>query len=100
MKSIFIAAIVAAACSGVAMAGEVKQNQKIAAPAVKGQVMSDSEMDRITAGQPGFGVFTALDQPSNAVRAFSGLGAHAVEQVPSGIAPGCGTQTVTNCPSH
>jgi len=98
MKSIFVATIIAAACSGVALAGEVKQDQND--PAVKAQVMTDSEMDKVTAGQPGLGVFTALDQSSKAVHAFGGLGAHAVEHVPSGIAPGCGIQTVTNCPSQ
>jgi hypothetical protein len=50
MKSIFIGAIIAAACSGVAMAGELKQDQKTPSPAVKAQVMSDSEMDKVTAG--------------------------------------------------
>ena len=50
MKSIFIAVVIAAACSGVALAGEVKQDQKTAAPAMKAKVMSDSEMDKVTAG--------------------------------------------------
>jgi hypothetical protein len=53
MKSVFVAAIIATACSGVAMAGELKQDQKTAAPAapaVKAQVMSDSDMDKVTAG--------------------------------------------------
>src|SRR6516225_2185831 len=58
LKSIFIAAIIAAACSGVAMAGELKQDQT-----VKAQVMSDSEMDKVTAGvepaNPGQGLLTA-----------------------------------------
>lgn len=48
MKSIFIAAIIAAACSGIATAAEVKQDKS--APAVKSQVMSDTEMDKMTAG--------------------------------------------------
>jgi opacity protein-like surface antigen len=59
MKSVFIAAVIAAACSGVALAGEVKQEQKVIAPTVKAQVMSDSEMDKVTAGA-GFGVDTAF----------------------------------------
>jgi hypothetical protein len=50
MKSIFIAAVIATAYSGVAMAGELKQDQKTPSPAVKAQVMSDSEMDNVTAG--------------------------------------------------
>src|SRR6516164_6753552 len=50
MKSIFVAAIIATACSGVALAGELKQDQKTAAPVIKGTVMNDAEMDKVTAG--------------------------------------------------
>jgi hypothetical protein len=51
MKSIFVATIIAAACSGVAMAGEVKQDQKTTrAPSVTATTMSDAEMDKVTAG--------------------------------------------------
>ena len=85
----FLVVAVAVAISGAAFAKDLK-----------GSIMTDSEMDKVTAGQPGLGVFTALDQSSKAVHAFGGLGAHAVEHVPSGIAPGCGIQTVTNCPSQ
>jgi hypothetical protein len=64
MKSIFVAAIIAATCSSVALAGELKQDQN--APAVKAQVMSDSEMDKVAAGDgaitdPGFGKLTSCD---------------------------------------
>src|SRR5437764_788313 len=50
MKPIFIAVVIAAACSGVAMAGELTQGQKTDAPVMKAKVMSDSEMDKVTAG--------------------------------------------------
>ena len=53
MKSMFIAAIFAVACSGVATARDLKDNQKTAAPSMKAQVMSDAEMDRVTAGTAG-----------------------------------------------
>ena len=67
MKSIFVAAIIAAACSGVALAGELKQDQKTAAPVIKGTVMNDAEMDKVAAGSGvGFGVNTAANH-TNAV---------------------------------
>ena len=62
MKSVFTAAVIAAACSGVAMAGELKQDQKTAAAVVKGTVMNDAEMDKVTAAGfigPGYGLDTA-----------------------------------------
>jgi hypothetical protein len=100
MKSIFIAAIIAAACSGVAMAGELKQDQKAAGPAVKGQVMSDSEMDRITAGftsnGPGFGRLTASDNTNNVFHSNPGID-RAFNNAPNGIGPGCGRNTITGC---
>ena len=40
-------AVIAAACSSVALAGEVKQGKK--APAI----MSDAQMDKVTAGDAG-----------------------------------------------
>jgi len=97
MKSVFIAAVIAAACSGVAMAGELKQDQN--APAVKAQVMSDSEMDKVTAGQngPGFGTFTAFDHTKNVLQGeLNGL-SRALNNAPNGIAPGCGRNTITGC---
>ena len=51
MKSIFVAAIIAAACSGVALAGDAKQDQKTTqTPTIKATQMSDAEMDKVTAG--------------------------------------------------
>jgi len=69
-KSVLALAVtIAAACSGVALAGEVKQDQN--APAVKAQVMTDSEMDKVTAGSQhlfrhGLGLETATHNPGNA----------------------------------
>ena len=79
MKSIFIAAIIAAACSSVALAGDAKQDQKAAAPAVKAQVMTDSEMDKVTAGSahpnPGIGTETASGVANgHATVPFQGFG--------------------------
>ncbi len=48
-KSVFGLAVIAAACSSVAFAGEVKQT-KAAAPVVKATTMSDADMDKVTAG--------------------------------------------------
>ena len=47
-KSVFVIAVAAAACSGVAVAGEVQQDKK--APAAKAQIMNDAQMDKVTAG--------------------------------------------------
>jgi hypothetical protein len=49
-KSIFVAAIIAAACSGVALAGDAKQIQKTTqVPTIKATRMSDAEMDKVAA---------------------------------------------------
>ena len=49
-KSVFVIAVVAAACSSAALAGEVKQDK---AQVVKATTMSDAQMDKVTAGDPG-----------------------------------------------
>ena len=49
MKKVFLLAVIGAACSSVAFAGEVKQTQTVA-PVVKATTMSDSDMDKVTAG--------------------------------------------------
>ena len=46
-KSVFVIAVIAAACSSVAFAGEVKKDK---APAEKATTMSDAQMDKVTAG--------------------------------------------------
>jgi hypothetical protein len=48
-KSVFVLAVIGAACSSVAFAAEVK-NDKAHAPAVKATTMSDADMDKVTAG--------------------------------------------------
>jgi hypothetical protein len=64
-KSVFVLAVIGAACSSVAFAGEVKQT-KAAAPVVKATTMSDAQMDKVTAGN-GFGILTAsgINGPGN-----------------------------------
>jgi hypothetical protein len=62
-KSGFVLAVIGAACSSVAFAGEVKQT-KAAAPVVKATTMSDAQMDKVIAGSaanptPGGGNDTA-----------------------------------------
>jgi hypothetical protein len=47
-KSLLVAALIAAACS-TAFAGEVKQTNA-PAPVVKAQTMTDTDMDKVTAG--------------------------------------------------
>ena len=49
-KSVFVVAVIAAACSSAAFAGEVKQDKKATAPTIKAQTMSDAQMDKVTAG--------------------------------------------------
>ena len=44
-KSVFVIAVAAAACSSVALAGEVKQDK---AQVVKATTMSDAQMDKVT----------------------------------------------------
>ena len=49
-KSGFVIAVIAATCSSVAFAGEVKQDKKAPVPSVKATTMSDADMDKVTAG--------------------------------------------------
>ena len=51
-KSVFVLAVIGAACSSVAFAGEVKQT-KAPTPVVKATTMSDAQMDKVTAGDRG-----------------------------------------------
>jgi hypothetical protein len=48
-KSVFVLAVIGAACSSVAFAGEVKKDNAHA-PVVKATTMSDADMDKVTAG--------------------------------------------------
>ena len=47
MKKVFLLAVIGAACSSVAFAGEVKQTKTVA-PVVKATTMSDAQMDKVT----------------------------------------------------
>ena len=51
-KSGFVVAVIAATCSSMAFAGEVKQDKKAPVPSVKTTTMSDADMDKVTAGAP------------------------------------------------
>ena len=50
-KSVFMLAVIGAACSSVAFAAEVKKDKAHAA--VKATTMSDADMDKVTAGTTG-----------------------------------------------
>ena len=52
MIKVFMLAVIGAACSSVAFAGEVKQTKTVA-PVVKATTMSDAQMDKVTAGDNG-----------------------------------------------
>ena len=52
MVKVFVLAVIGAACSSVAFAGEVKQT-KTPTPVVKATTMSDAQMDKVTAGDAG-----------------------------------------------
>jgi hypothetical protein len=56
-KSVFVLAVIGAACSSMAFAAEIKKD-KAHIPAVKATTMSDADMDKVTAGA-GFGNLTA-----------------------------------------
>jgi hypothetical protein len=49
-KSGFVIAVIAATCSSVAFAGEVKQDKKAPVPSAKATTMSNADMDKVTAG--------------------------------------------------
>jgi hypothetical protein len=51
-KSGFVVAVIAATCSSMAFAGEVKQDKKAPVPSVKTTTMSNADMDKVTAGGP------------------------------------------------
>ena len=59
-KLVYAFAIIAAAASTAAVAGEIKQDQKSATPTVSATQMSDAEMDKVTAGVEGRGILTAI----------------------------------------
>jgi hypothetical protein len=60
MRKLTCVLAILAAASTAAMAKDLKQDKKGAAPGISAAQMTDSEMDRVTAGE-GFGVGTAFD---------------------------------------
>jgi hypothetical protein len=81
-KSGFVIAVIAAACSSVALAGEVKKD-KAQVPAVKATTMSDADMDKVTGaglvfnqGHP-MGNFNSNVNFHGVVNGFNGQGHHA-----------------------
>jgi len=72
-KSVFVLAVIGAACSSVAFAGEVKQT-KAAAPVVKATTMSDAQMDKVTAGDAGGNPNLGHDNTSGLAKG-AGIGA-------------------------
>jgi hypothetical protein len=64
MKTMTCVLAILAAASTAALAKDLKQDQKAPDPAVSVTQMSDSEMDRVTAGA-GFGIGTAFDHNGN-----------------------------------
>jgi hypothetical protein len=64
MKTITCVLAILAAASTAAVANDLKQDKKAAAPTVSATQMSDAEMDRVTAGA-GFGIGTAQENPGH-----------------------------------
>jgi hypothetical protein len=62
-KSVFVLAVIGAACSSAAFAGDAKKD-KAHAPAIKATTMSDADMDKVTAG---FNVGQLLSPPPGLV---------------------------------
>jgi hypothetical protein len=73
MRKITCVLAILAAASTAAVAKDLKQDNKGTAPGVSATQMTDSEMDKVTAGQ-GAGVGTAREHTANVEHAFPGLG--------------------------
>ena len=67
MKKLRYAVAILAAASTASVAGEIKQDKKAAAPAVSATQMSDTEMDKVTAGAAGI-IYTPGDAQMNGLR--------------------------------
>jgi hypothetical protein len=78
-----------AAFSTAAVAQDIKQDQKAPAPTVQATVMSDSEMDKVTAGA-GFGTDTAAPHAEGPTH---GISQHAISNAQSPGQPGFGNCT-------
>jgi hypothetical protein len=93
MKKLTCVLAILAAASTAAVAKDLKQDKKTTpAPSVKATVMSDAEMDKVTAGDVGNGVNTAAEQLGHVVPAVqNGFFAHAIPA--TGKCVGLGTIT-------
>ena len=87
MKSLFVAIALVAVCS-VVNAAEVKKDSK--APVVAGKTMTDTDMDKVTAGA-GTGVQTAFGITDNVLHAKNAIDNIAGPASPR--TPGFGTCT-------
>jgi hypothetical protein len=67
MKKLACVLAIFAAASTATLAGEIKQDKKAAAPAVSATQMSDTEMDKVTAGEAGI-IYTPGDAQMNGLR--------------------------------
>jgi hypothetical protein len=94
MKKLTCALAILVAASTATLAGEIKQDQKAAAPAVSATQMSDTEMDKVTAGGTPTslheGTLTAESTGTGNANAF-GILKNGV--TPSGVIPGRGILT-------
>jgi hypothetical protein len=86
-KSVFVLAVIGAACSSVAFAAAVKKD-KAHIPAVKATTMSDADMDKVTAG------FSANQEFVNDTKGFekNWVGGHSNGTLSSG-----GCNRLPNC---
>jgi hypothetical protein len=89
-----------ATVSTAVVAKDLKQDQNAPAPTVKATVMSDADMDKVTAGSgPGFGLSTAggngFEHGFN-----NGISPHAAGNAQSPVTPGFGLCTAgrASCP--
>jgi len=72
MKSVSALAVMMALSMTAAVAKDLKQDKAPPAPAVKAKVMSDAEMDKVTAGDVGLGVLTAASNGDGQPQSLAG----------------------------
>jgi hypothetical protein len=89
MKAVIVATAMAVGFASYASAAEVKKDTK-KAPVVASKAMSDSDMDKVMAGNTGVGVGTA---PTDSVALNAGPVIFGTAAQASGIQPGFGVAT-------
>ena len=99
-KLAYAFAILAAAASTAAVAKDLKQDKKAAAPTVSAQQMTDSEMDKVTAGITTFLMEVGTPNPRNGQTltpegVFSGL----LQRISYGV-PMSGSSDLSISASH